>query len=1236
VKPQPLIPTLPRIVRSLFVLLGAAALLLSTGVASAQGLTLANPQWNITLTDAGYSDFLLDNTPGFEGREYLSGEWGAAVGYQVAGHPVTTPQWLEKYFSFPDWTNNSTFTVVTPLTQTGLNADNLPIAQSVIANGELQITLRQEMLDTIVGTPMGITPASSASSSNAINSSRYVLKQTATIKNISGVAVSGLQFFQFVHGLHSQRGVYDDRAYPGTLGDFRYDVTLAGVDPYSVGTNSSSVGLEDFLGFHANVTPSGFEIGYYGIEGNGIDDHWMGKPSEGVHLSIEDNWQQPPYNTRIGTDNFAPPQRWVSGAQRWNLGSLAADQSVSLDIILSLRTGTQVVPGTNSTGSCNGGSSVPGGEDYEFDDVTTPGSCFGEYSKADANEISVRIAQGEFDTFTFLQPGGLQQLWKLQFSGTYTGAVHLTFGYDATVLPPGLDPTGLAIYQFDGAAWQKLATTVGTASHTLMVTATNLSTFALGVDNGVAYTVNVSESPTGAGIITGGGTYADGTLATLVVTANAGYVFTNWTEGATVVSASPGYSFTVHADRTLVANFVSVGANKAITTSASPPEGGTTSGDGAYPMESAATVIAQANTGYKFSKWLVNGTQVSTSRTNTFTVTGDRALVAKFKPVYSVSVSADPSNGGSVEADSSTYEPSEVAHLKARPNSAYCFINWTQNGAQVSTETNFSFTVTGNRMLVGHFALGRMINASAYPGLGGTVTGGGVYQNGNPVALVAAANPGYVFVDWTENGITASTSETYTFTCSASRTLVANFAAGNPGLTVNVSASPADGGTVSGGGTFTNGATATVIASLNAGYAFANWTEAGAEVSTSASYTFTVTSSRTLVANFTASGTTVLITAGAVPVAGGTVAGNGTYTNGDWVSLYATPEPGYAFLNWTDHGTPVSSWTYYSFTAETNRTLAANFAPIGSITTSAASTNGTTGGDGDFPVGAKVGVVASPKAGFVFVNWTESGVPVSSNANYVFTVDANRTLVANFSADLTSTTFDFDTATPALTYLQTTPFTQTVAGLDAQFSSASDPAFSVQSDASNYWVMPKFSGNYLHSDASGSDLMIHFSKSLTSIELTFATSDWQDLITPTPIKLEAFVNSTNTPAGSTTGTGSINTADTAPASGRLSLQSATPFNLVRISLPPAGPLSATDFLVDNITVTTIPALNMHLVGGSAIISWPVTDAYVLQRSTNLAVPTWINVTNGISVVGGQKLFTESPPAVTGFFRLVRP
>jgi len=762
------------------------ALALPFSAAVAQQLTLANPDWNITLSDFGYSDFLLDNTPGFEGREYLSGEWGAAVGYQVGSGPVVSPQWLEPNFIYPDWPTLSPFRVLTPLAQTELNADNLPIAVSVITNNHLQITLRHEMLDTVVGTPMGVTAASAAGAASFIHSSRYVLKQTTTIKNISGSAVSGLQLFQLLHGLQSQRGVYDNRLHTGTLSEFRYDVTQAGVDSWAVGPGSSSAGLEDFIGFHASVVPSGYEIGHYGIEGNGVDDHFSGKPSDGVHLSIENNWQSAPYSARLGTDNFAPAQRWIAGAQRWNLGSLAANQQVSLDVLLTLRTGTRVTPGSFSSGGCNGGSGVPGGLDYEFEDVATEGSCFGEYTKADASEIEVRIARGEFTAFTFLTPGQPAQVWQVEFTGEFVGNVSLTFAYDGTLLPAGFDQSALSIYQFVGGAWQKLDGVVDTARQTITVTASSLSVFALGVDGGTTFTVNASVAPANSGTVTGAGTYADGSAVSLVAAASAGYVFSNWTEGASVVSASPSFTFIVHGNRTLQANFAIVGTAKAITTSSLPANGGSTSGDGAYALGASATVVATANPGYKFSKWLVNGVSVGTARTNTFTVTGDRALVAKFKPVYSIVVTAEPVSGGDVEADPA-YELGELAKLKAKPFAGYCFVNWTQNGTVVSTKTNYEFNVTASRSLVGNFAWGNRIDVAAEPVSGGTVTGGDIYLADADVTVEANAQPGYIFLNWTENGAPVSVESAYTFPSSASRALVANFTA-LPSMNVSQSA----------------------------------------------------------------------------------------------------------------------------------------------------------------------------------------------------------------------------------------------------------------------------------------------------------------------------------------------------------------------------------------------------------------------------------------------------------------
>ena len=75
----------------------------------------------------------------------------------------------------------------------------------------------------------------------------------------------------------------------------------------------------------------------------------------------------------------------------------------------------------------------------------------------------------------------------------------------------------------------------------------------------------------------------------------------------------------------------------------------------------------------------------------------------------------------------------------------------------------------------------------------------------------------------------------------------------NPGAnsyTISVSTNSAVGGTVFGSGTFSEDTFHTVMASANPGYRFTGWTEHGTQVSSSASYSFTITGHRTLVANF--------------------------------------------------------------------------------------------------------------------------------------------------------------------------------------------------------------------------------------------------------------------------------------------------------------------------------------------------------------------------------------------------
>lgn len=214
--------------------------------------------------------------------------------------------------------------------------------------------------------------------------------------------------------------------------------------------------------------------------------------------------------------------------------------------------------------------------------------------------------------------------------------------------------------------------------------------------------------------------------------------------------------------------------------------------------------------------------------------------------------------------------------------------------------------------------------------------------------------------------------------------------------TITTTASPAEGGTVSGGGIFEIGTPITVTSTHNPDYAFVNWTESNLPVSDSETYPFTVNGDRNLVANFVR--VTYAIVTTAAPAGGGTTSGGGTVNSGDSVTVVAVANAGYTFVNWTEGAAIVSTTPSYNFAADANRSLVANFVPVYAISTSASpASGGTTTGDGIFSQGDNVTVQAVENSAYHFVNWTEGSVVVSVLPSYTFTVGANRALVANFA-----------------------------------------------------------------------------------------------------------------------------------------------------------------------------------------------------------------------------------------------
>ena len=588
-----------------------------------------------------------------------------------------------------------------------------------------------------------------------------------------------------------------------------------------------------------------------------------------------------------------------------------------------------------SANPSNGGM-VNGGGTYNYGQSCTVSATAAEgYSFVNWTEGGNEVSTDANYTFTVNNNRTLVAVFSVQAPNTYTINVSANPSSGGTVTGGGsyqqgesCTVTATANTGYTFLRWTENGQQVSTnPSYTFTVTGnrTLVAQFQL-----KSYNINVAANPSNGGTVTGGGSYNHGQSCTVTATPATGYTFIRWTENGQQVSTNASYTFTVTGNRTLVAQFQLKSYN--INVAANPSNGGTVTGGGSYNHGQSCTVTATPATGYTFIRWTENGNQVSTNASYTFTVTGNRNLVAQFQQqTYTINVSANPSNGGTVTGGG-TYQQGQSCTVTATPATGYTFLRWTENGNEVSTNASYTFTVTGNRNLVAQFqAQSYAISVSANPSNGGTVTGGGTYQQGQNCTVTATPATGHTFLRWTENGNEVSINASYTFTVNGNRTLVAQFLAQS--YTINVSANPSNGGTVTGGGTYNHGQSCTVTATPATGYTFLRWTENGTPVSTNASYTFTVTGNRNLVAQFQQQTYTIYVSAN--PNNGGTVTGGGTYNHGQSCTVTATANNGFVFANWTENGNTVSIDASFTFQVTGNRNLVANFnvlqAPSGAI-----------------------------------------------------------------------------------------------------------------------------------------------------------------------------------------------------------------------------------------------------------------------------------------------------------------
>lgn len=129
------------------------------------------------------------------------------------------------------------------------------------------------------------------------------------------------------------------------------------------------------------------------------------------------------------------------------------------------------------------------------------------------------------------------------------------------------------------------------------------------------------------------------------------------------------------------------------TVSISVTEGGTVTGAGEYEANTAASVTATPNEGYKFINWTEGDRTITSETTYVFTVTQNRNLVANFAPIYTLKWMV-----GNVEYKSEELEEGAAITVPEAPTKAavgcttYAFDKWDAEIPETMPANDLTFT----------------------------------------------------------------------------------------------------------------------------------------------------------------------------------------------------------------------------------------------------------------------------------------------------------------------------------------------------------------------------------------------------------------------------------------------------------------------------------------------------------------------------------------------------------------
>ena len=499
--------------------------------------------------------------------------------------------------------------------------------------------------------------------------------------------------------------------------------------------------------------------------------------------------------------------------------------------------------------------------------------------------------------------------------------------------------------------------------------------------NLVDYTVQVIGAD-------GGGTYNMGDTVALSLTPSAGYQFSNWNiiSGSVSVVAN---SFTMPANNVEIE---AVYEAKKYTVTVNGVNGVQTGSGSNYIIGDKINISAAPNTGYSFTKWVVDSGGVSISSESFNMPDNNVVITAVYTAIeYDVSITGihgTQSHGGV------KYKMGDTVVVSFTADTGYEFDYWNVIQGGVSVSSN-SFAMPASNVSIE--IVYKLRNYSlTINGTNGSQVGAGSYVMGEEVDIEAVPSAGWEFSEW--QGYTFINKDlSITKLTMPADDLIINAAYSLARYEVIV-----NGGT--GGGSREYNSMVTLTPAPDVGYEFVDWTVNSGSV-TIPFNSFTMPNNDVeITANFQLKEYTVTLQV--IGSGTGTVSGGGTYKMGDSVTVSTVTGDHSVWADW--YGTHANN-TFGDLNNQSqtfimpaqNLAFSAIYNPIYyQVTTSVGSGSGTVSKLGDKYYGQAVSINATASSGYDFSSWTviDGGISTPAAASpATFSMPGNDvSLRANF------------------------------------------------------------------------------------------------------------------------------------------------------------------------------------------------------------------------------------------------